>query len=57
MAGALRLLAQWGADRSGAPDPEGLRHVTCGTPIEARWYCPTCTRPVDDNDTGDLRFA
>ena len=23
----------------------------------AQWYCPTCTRPVDDNDAGDLRFA
>lgn len=57
LAGALRLLAQWGADHSGAPDPEGLRHLTCGTPLEARWYCPTCTRPVDDNDAGDLRFA
>jgi DNA-binding HxlR family transcriptional regulator len=57
LAGALRLLAQWGANRSGAPDAEGLRHLTCGTPLEARWYCPTCTRPVDDDDTGDLRFA
>jgi DNA-binding HxlR family transcriptional regulator len=57
LAGALRLLAQWGADRSGSPDPEGLRHLTCGTPLEARWYCPTCARPVDDDDTGDLRFA
>jgi DNA-binding HxlR family transcriptional regulator len=57
LAGALRLLAQWGADRSGSPDPEGLRHLTCGTPVEARWYCPTCARPVEDNDTGDLRFA
>jgi DNA-binding HxlR family transcriptional regulator len=57
LAGALRLLAQWGADRSGSADPEGLRHLTCGTPLEARWYCPTCARPVDDDDTGDLRFA
>jgi DNA-binding HxlR family transcriptional regulator len=57
LAGALRLLAQWGADRSGAPDPEGLRHLTCGTPLEARWYCPTCALPVADDDTGDLRFA
>jgi DNA-binding HxlR family transcriptional regulator len=55
LAGALRLLAQWGAERSGEGD--GLRHVACGTPLEARWYCPTCARPVDDDDTGDLRFA
>ena len=56
LAGALRLLAQWGADRSGAPDPGSLRHRTCGTPLEARWYCPTCAHPVEDDDAGDLRF-
>jgi DNA-binding HxlR family transcriptional regulator len=56
LAGALRRLAQWGADRSGAPDAEGLRHLACGTPLEARWYCPTCARPVDDDEGGDLRF-
>jgi DNA-binding HxlR family transcriptional regulator len=57
LAGALRLLAQWGADRAGTPDAEGLRHDACGTPLEARWYCPTCARPVDDDDAGELRFA
>lgn len=46
LAGALRLLADWGA-RS-ADRPEALRHETCGTPLEARWYCPTCARAVDD---------
>jgi DNA-binding HxlR family transcriptional regulator len=46
LAGALRLLADWGARRSDAADP--LRHATCGTPLEARWYCPTCTVVVDD---------
>ena len=46
LAGALRLLAHWGArhtDPSAAP-----RHSTCGTQIEARWYCPTCDVLVDD---------
>jgi DNA-binding HxlR family transcriptional regulator len=46
LAGALRLLAHWGArhtDQAGAP-----RHLACGTPIEARWYCPTCDCLVDD---------
>jgi DNA-binding HxlR family transcriptional regulator len=45
LAGALRLLAQWGtrhADPADAP-----RHLACGTPIEARWYCPTCDQLVD----------
>ena len=46
LAGALRLLAQWGAQRAGG---ETLRHEECGTPLEARWYCPTCERPVDDD--------
>jgi DNA-binding HxlR family transcriptional regulator len=52
LAGALRLLADWGA-RS---DPtESLRHQTCGTPLEARWYCPTCARTIDESDTTELR--
>ena len=55
LAGALRLLAQWGAQRSG--EGESLRHLRCGTPMEARWYCPTCARVVDEHETGDLRFA
>jgi len=46
LAGALRLLAYWGA---GHADPAQVpRHAECGTPIEARWYCPTCDRLVDD---------
>ncbi|PZS15963.1 MAG: transcriptional regulator [Acidimicrobiales bacterium] len=45
LAGVLRLLAQWGAGSS--PGAEAVRHRACGTPMEARWYCPTCARPVD----------
>ncbi len=48
LAGALRLLAQWGAGRG--DDADALRHEACGTPMEARWYCPTCARVVDDAD-------
>ncbi|MDP8969024.1 MAG: helix-turn-helix transcriptional regulator [Actinomycetota bacterium] len=55
LAGVLRLLAQWGAAR--AEDAEPLRHVACGTPMEARWYCPTCARPVADDEGEELRFA
>ena len=45
LAGALRLLAAWGA---GHADPaQAPRHFACGTPIEARWYCPTCDQLVD----------
>ena len=46
LAGALRLLSDWGARHA---DPaETLRHPDCGTPIQARWYCPTCDRLVDN---------
>lgn len=55
LAGALRLLAAWGA--GSAPDTETPRHVTCGTPLEIRWHCPTCERNVDDPAEEDLRYA
>jgi DNA-binding HxlR family transcriptional regulator len=55
LAGALRLLADWGAAR--LPDAEPLTHATCGTPVEARWYCPTCGRVVEPDEATDLRFA
>ncbi len=55
LAGALRLLAQWGAQRAG--DGETLRHAECGTPMEARWYCPTCARTVADDEAADLHYV
>jgi DNA-binding HxlR family transcriptional regulator len=55
LAGALRLLAQWGAQRAG--DGEALRHAECGTPMEARWYCPTCARMVADREADDLHYV
>jgi DNA-binding HxlR family transcriptional regulator len=48
LGGALRLLAQWSADYGGA-GVETARHHLCGTPLEARWWCPTCDQPVDSN--------
>ena len=45
LAGALRLLASWGAGHTALA--EAPRHPACGTPIEARWYCPTCDQLVD----------
>ncbi len=60
LAGALRLLAQWGAQRSGrVAGNEGtpLTHAACGTPVEARWYCPTCHDVVEPDDPDDLRYA
>jgi len=55
LAGALRLLAAWGAGRTG--DGEALAHRECGTPLEARWFCPTCDRSVADTEGADLTFA
>jgi DNA-binding HxlR family transcriptional regulator len=53
LAGALRLLADWGARRTG--DAEPIRHDPCGTPLEARWYCPTCTVTVFEQEASDTR--
>lgn len=54
LAGALRLLADWGARGDDAAEP--LRHAACGTPLEAHWYCPTCARAVLESDDPDLRY-
>jgi DNA-binding HxlR family transcriptional regulator len=55
LAGALRLLADWGGRAS--PDAEPMRHATCGTPVEARLWCPTCARVVDEPEADELRFV
>ena len=55
LAGSLRMLAHWGARHSGGTsDPP--RHTTCGTPMEARWYCPTCDRTVEESEDPELQF-
>jgi DNA-binding HxlR family transcriptional regulator len=54
LAGALRLLSDWGARHREA---EPVRHEACGTPLEARWYCPTCEQPVDDPAETGVHFA
>ena len=35
-------------------DAEPLRHVTCGTALEARWYCPTCATAVDATEAPEI---
>jgi DNA-binding HxlR family transcriptional regulator len=52
LAGALRLLAQWGA--RGGDNDLAPRHSVCGTPLETRWYCPTCGLTVDDPEDEEL---
>jgi DNA-binding HxlR family transcriptional regulator len=53
LAGVLRLLAGWGARNAGGD----VRHSVCGTPMEARWWCPTCEQPVTNEDGEELHFA
>jgi DNA-binding HxlR family transcriptional regulator len=55
LAGALRLLADWGARHRESADPP--RHAACGTPLEAHWWCPICEHPVDGGEADDLHFA
>jgi DNA-binding HxlR family transcriptional regulator len=55
LAGALRLLADWGARHRDAG--EGPRHSACGSAVEARWWCPVCERPVEEDETAELDFA
>jgi len=54
LAGALRLLADWGARNREAGTP---RHAACGTPVEARWWCPACERPIEEQEIGEVHFA
>jgi DNA-binding HxlR family transcriptional regulator len=55
LAGALRLLAGWGARN--AESPSLPHHSVCGTALEARWWCPVCERPVGDDEDEELQFA
>jgi DNA-binding HxlR family transcriptional regulator len=55
LAGALRLLGEWGARRTG--QEEAPHHAACGTAVVARWYCPTCARVVSEDETGELRHV
>lgn len=52
LAGALRLLADWGARTAEGSEP--LRHAVCATTLEARWWCPTCEVVLDDDAEDDL---
>ena len=54
LAGVLRLLADWGSRGSAHAEP--MRHGLCGTPVEARLWCPTCARSLDEPEADGLRF-
>jgi DNA-binding HxlR family transcriptional regulator len=53
LAGVLRLLADWGSRGSAHAEP--MRHALCGTPVEARLWCPTCARALDEPEADELR--
>jgi DNA-binding HxlR family transcriptional regulator len=56
LAGVLQLLAGWGARN--AETPSIPHHSVCGTPLQTRWWCPVCERPVDaDEGDEDVLFA
>src|SRR5947209_3877573 len=55
LAGALALLTSWGARHGGSGSTP--RHGVCGTPLEARWWCPVCEEPVADAEPDELRFV
>jgi DNA-binding HxlR family transcriptional regulator len=55
LSGALRLLAEWGARHAGGG--EAPVHEDCGTPLEARWYCPTCERAVEEDEAAGEAFV
>ena len=58
LAGVMRMLAAWGAasaapaDSSQDRSDDGGRpaHSVCGTPLEVRYWCPTCQQTADDDD-------
>jgi len=54
LAGAIRLLAAWGARSREEAAP---RHELCGSQVQARWWCPTCERPVVEQELGEVHFA
>jgi DNA-binding HxlR family transcriptional regulator len=55
LAGVLRLLADWGS--RGSEHAEPMRHALCGTPVEARLWCPTCARSLDEAEADELRYV
>ena len=51
LAGALRLLADWGVAARGTGGAGAASPRACaGRPLEARWYCPTCGLVVSDRE-------
>jgi DNA-binding HxlR family transcriptional regulator len=56
LADALRVLAHWGSSHGGGPADAPPAHDACGTPLETRWWCPTCARVLEDDEGDDLTY-
>jgi DNA-binding HxlR family transcriptional regulator len=54
LADTLVVLGAWGATLEGAGDVTAPAHDACGTPIELTWWCPTCERTVQPDETDEL---
>ena len=53
LAAAISLLSSWGSRHHGddrTDEGDVAHHITCGTTVEVRLWCPTCDRLVDDAD-------
>ena len=48
LAGAIQHLAAWGAHAG--QEGESLVHSVCSTPLEVRYFCPTCNETVNEPD-------
>jgi DNA-binding HxlR family transcriptional regulator len=55
LAGALRLLADWGAALGDVAGQEPLHHAACGSALDARWFCPTCEEVVGPGSASGTR--
>jgi DNA-binding HxlR family transcriptional regulator len=55
LADPLRLLSAWGA-RNSAENHAPL-HSACGTPLQTRWWCPTCEEAIAGEEGEQLQFA
>jgi DNA-binding HxlR family transcriptional regulator len=51
LADVVRMLSGWA--RRG-DDGDRATHPTCGTPLETRWWCPTCSVAVEEDDDAEL---
>lgn len=49
----VRLLAKWGS--GAAPEGTAIHHEACGTPLETKWYCPTCADVLERPQDEELR--